>query len=53
MSETFEILHDKFSKLLDEYRVLPGGDEKQEKLKEMDKVNKEIEKEVQIIEDNF
>ena len=53
MSKTFEILHDKFRKLLDEYRALPDGDEKQKKLEEMDGINKEIEKEMQIIEDNL
>lgn len=53
MSETFKVLQEKFGKLLDEYMALPDGDEKCEKLKEMDEVNKEIEKEMQNIENNL
>jgi len=53
MENKFEILHDKFGKLLNEYIALSDVDEKQEKLKEMEAVNIEIEKEMQNIENNF
>ena len=50
MENKFEILHDKFGKLLNEYIALSDVDEKQEKLKEMEAVNIEIEKEMQNID---